>query len=114
MKEDVTMVPPSIVDKETSGDMVVREGSNVTLVCKALGYPEPYVMWRREDGDAISYNGETALMRRHFFLSVNVIDGEVVTITKVSRLHMGAYLCIASNGVPPSISKRVLLRVQCE
>ncbi|CAG2069427.1 unnamed protein product [Timema podura] len=25
---------------------------------------------------------------------------------------MGAYLCIASNGVPPSISKRVLLRVQ--
>ncbi|KAL1115886.1 hypothetical protein AAG570_006175 [Ranatra chinensis] len=25
---------------------------------------------------------------------------------------MGAYLCIASNGVPPSISKRVILRVQ--
>ena len=24
------------------------------------------------------------------------------------------YLCIASNGVPPSISKRVDLRVQCE
>lgn len=23
--------------------MVVREGSNVTLVCKARGYPEPYV-----------------------------------------------------------------------
>ncbi|KAJ9591909.1 hypothetical protein L9F63_001511, partial [Diploptera punctata] len=31
---------------------------------------------------------------------------------RVSRLHMGAYLCIASNGVPPSISKRVVLRVQ--
>lgn len=27
---------------------------------------------------------------------------------------MGAYLCIASNGVPPSISKRVELRVQCK
>lgn len=27
---------------------------------------------------------------------------------------MGAYLCIASNGVPPSISRRVLLHVNCE
>nr|CAD7431587.1 unnamed protein product [Timema monikensis] len=44
--------------------------------------------------------------------AINVVDGEILHITKVSRLHMGAYLCIASNGVPPSISKRVLLRVQ--
>lgn len=51
-----------------------------------------------------------------FFLliSVNVVDGEMLQITKVSRLHMAAYLCVASNGVPPSISKRVLLRVQCK
>lgn len=96
------VVPPSIVDRETSTDMVVRESANVTLICKATGYPEPYVMWRREDGDDINYNGE----------NVNVVDGEVLHIIKVSRLHMGAYLCIASNGVPPSISKRVLLRVQ--
>lgn len=49
-----------------------------------------------------------------FYVSVNVVDGEVLHIVKISRLHMGAYLCIASNGVPPSVSKRVLLRVQCE
>ncbi|CAH1722917.1 lachesin-like isoform X1 [Aphis gossypii] len=96
------VVPPSIIDKETSTDMVVREASNATLICKAAGYPEPYVMWRREDGDDINYNGDT----------VNFIDGEVLHITRVSRLHMGAYLCIASNGVPPSISKRVTLKVQ--
>lgn len=51
-------VPPSIVDRETSTDMVVRESANVTLTCKATGYPEPYVMWRREDGKDINYNGE--------------------------------------------------------
>jgi hypothetical protein len=49
-----------------------------------------------------------------FLVSVNVVDGETLFITKVSRLHMGAYLCIASNGVPPSISKRVMLKVQCK
>jgi hypothetical protein len=51
-------VPPSIVDRETSTDIVVRESANVTLTCKAAGYPEPYVMWRREDGEDINYNGE--------------------------------------------------------
>ncbi|XP_029171161.1 lachesin isoform X2 [Nylanderia fulva] len=96
------VVPPSIITKDTSTDMVVREASNVTLTCKATGYPEPYVMWRREDGKNINYNGE----------SVNVVDGEVLHIVKISRLHMGAYLCIASNGVPPSVSRRVSLRVQ--
>ncbi|KAI5756426.1 hypothetical protein M8J77_025014 [Diaphorina citri] len=33
-------------------------------------------------------------------------------MTEVSREHMGAYLCIASNGVPPSVSKRIMLIVQ--
>lgn len=52
------LVSPSIVDRETSTDMVVREAANVTLTCKAVGYPEPYVMWRREDGEDITHNGE--------------------------------------------------------
>lgn len=47
-------------------------------------------------------------------ITVNVVDGEILFITKVSRLHMAVYLCIASNGVPPSISKRVQLKVQCK
>ncbi|XP_043679392.1 lachesin isoform X1 [Vespula pensylvanica] len=95
------VVPPSIIDKDTSTDMVVREATNVTLTCKAKGYPAPYVMWRRADGKSINYDGKI----------VNVIDGEVLHIVKISRLHMGKYLCIASNGVPPSVSKSVTLNV---
>ena len=45
---------------------------------------------------------------------MKVTDSEVLNIPKVSRLHMGAYLCIASNDVPPSVSKRIILKVQCE
>lgn len=51
-------MPPSIVESLTSNDMVVREGTNVTLTCKAKGFPEPYVMWRREDGDEMAIGGE--------------------------------------------------------
>lgn len=55
------VVPPVIIDNMTSTDMVVREGSNVTMTCRATGYPEPYVMWRREDGQEFNCNGESGM-----------------------------------------------------
>lgn len=50
----IVSVPPDILDYPTSTDMVVREGSNVTLRCAATGTPEPTVTWRREAGGTIS------------------------------------------------------------
>lgn len=47
------LVPPDIVDYETSTDMVVAEGRNVTLRCSATGSPAPNITWRREDGQLI-------------------------------------------------------------
>lgn len=47
-------MPPDIVDYQTSTDMVVREGSNVTLRCGATGSPPPVMTWRRENGEPIS------------------------------------------------------------
>nr|XP_027239522.1 neurotrimin-like [Penaeus vannamei] len=42
-----------------------------------------------------------------------VHNGPSLPLHEVSRTHMGAYLCIASNGVPPSVSKRITLDVEC-
>ncbi|XP_024869486.1 neurotrimin-like [Temnothorax curvispinosus] len=96
------VVPPDILDYPTSTDMVVREGSNVTLRCEATGSPTPNITWRREDGELIILGNSQ---------EVASIDGPVFNITKVNRLQMGAYLCIASNGVPPTVSKRIMLVV---
>ncbi|XP_015113468.1 protein amalgam [Diachasma alloeum] len=96
------VVPPDILDYPTSTDMVVREGSNVTLRCAATGTPEPTVTWRREAG------GRIALSNWH---DAQVLEGPELELIRVTRLHMGPYLCIASNGVPPSVSKRILLIV---
>uniref|UniRef100_A0A182YHD0 Ig-like domain-containing protein n=1 Tax=Anopheles stephensi TaxID=30069 RepID=A0A182YHD0_ANOST len=92
------VVPPNILDYPTSTDMVVREGSNVTLKCAASGSPTPSIMWRREGNEPVSA-GATSL------------NSSTFSISRVNRLHMGAYLCIASNGIPPSVSKRVMLIV---
>ena len=47
-------------------------------------------------------------------VSANSVNGNWFSITSVSRTHIGAYFCIASNNVPPSVSKRIELKVQCK
>ncbi|GIY96627.1 lachesin [Caerostris extrusa] len=39
------------------------------------------------------------------------VEGEYLNISQVSREDMAAYLCIASNGVLPAVSKRIILQV---
>jgi len=48
-----------------------------------------------------------------FFSSVVSVEGEKLVLNKITRSESGAYLCIASNGVPPSVSKRILVEVEC-
>ena len=94
-------MPPSIVDGRSSNDLVVREKERVNLTCEARGFPQPQILWRREDGADI-------------LVGVSSVSGPSLVLDSVGQQHIGSYLCIASNGVPPSISKRVDLRVQCE
>ena len=42
------------------------------------------------------------------------VEGSSLVIPSASRVHIGTYYCIASNGVPPTKSKSIRLRVQCE
>ena len=46
-----------------------------------------------------------------FFL---VAQGSVLQFPSVTKDHAGAYLCIASNEIPPRRSKRFLLTVLCK
>ena len=36
---------------------MVREKDRVNLTCEARGYPEPQILWRREDGKPIMASG---------------------------------------------------------
>ncbi|XP_043281967.1 lachesin-like [Venturia canescens] len=98
------IVPPNILDSlSTESNIAVREHQNITLTCKADGYPTPVLSWRREDGQSITVD------RRN---KVEKYDGEQLNLTKITRSEMGAYLCIAKNGVPPTVSKRITVEVE--
>lgn len=59
------LVPPDIINEESSSDLAVQEGEDATLICKATGNPQPRVTWRREDGEMILLRkpGSRELMR---------------------------------------------------
>ncbi|XP_068218541.1 uncharacterized protein [Palaemon carinicauda] len=97
--------PPEIDDEMSSGDVVVTEGEMATLICVAKGHPKPSVTWIRED------NANITISDGHSAKQVHSWEGEKLTLRRVSRDDMGAYLCIAQNKVPPQVSKRVLLHV---
>uniref|UniRef100_A0A8D0HG54 Ig-like domain-containing protein n=1 Tax=Sphenodon punctatus TaxID=8508 RepID=A0A8D0HG54_SPHPU len=86
----IVHVPARIVN--ISSAVTVNEGSNVNLLCLAVGKPEPTVTWRQlKDG----------------FTS----EGEFLEITEINRQQTGEYECITANGVSAPDSKRVLITV---
>lgn len=95
------VVAPYFVDAYTTRNMTAQENSNVSFRCEARGNPQPKVTWRREDAQPFRIGEER----------VTVYRGEALRFSRVSRGHMGAYLCLASNGVPPSITRRIFLEV---
>ncbi|CAK1598807.1 unnamed protein product [Parnassius mnemosyne] len=97
------VVPPDILDRGTSTDQTVREGASVSLTCAATGSPQPQITWRREHSKTITVADG---------IQVTSLEGHVLNISRVNRQHAGAYLCIASNGVPPTVSKRIMLTVE--
>ena len=53
-------------------------------------------------------------MMNNFCVSVTEYRGEFLVLARVRRKDMGAFLCIARNDVPPSVSKRIMLNVNCK
>ncbi|KAK4872188.1 hypothetical protein RN001_016312 [Aquatica leii] len=99
------VVSPDFVFDETSGDILVGEGASTFLTCKATGRPSPRIEWRREDGKEVILRNGTSRVR------VPSIDGPIFNMSKISRSEMGSYFCIAANGVPPAVSKRITVSV---
>ncbi|XP_076665974.1 dpr-interacting protein lambda [Andrena cerasifolii] len=94
------VIPPDIMDDESAEGMVTKEGGSVKLKCIATGSPKPTVTWKREDGRNIILREDG---QKH---SLKTYSRETLELTGVLRQEMGTYLCIASNNVPPTVSKR--------
>jgi len=101
----LTVFQPSDITK-IMGDKVVNEGGIVRLTCEAEGYPPPSIYWTREQRDEminVWMNGNR--------IQVDRVENKTLELQKVTRSQMGSYLCIATNGYPPAVSKKINLKV---
>ncbi|XP_072157990.1 lachesin isoform X2 [Bemisia tabaci] len=100
------VVPPDILDDGSSDDYVALEGGTIKLRCLTTGTPDPSVHWKREDNKHIIFRQENNREKQ-----VKFHENENLLLQNVHRTDMGMYLCIASNGVPPIVSKRFFVQV---
>ncbi|CAH1169822.1 unnamed protein product [Phaedon cochleariae] len=97
------LIPPSIAGSHSGpmGPYIVREGDHVRLPCSVTGVPTPHVTWQRMDNRAINRGAWQDLQ----------VTGPALNLTQINRDHMGTYMCIADNGVPPQANQTFLVEV---
>ena len=62
----------------------------------------------------LHYKHEQTFRCMYISFLVSRVDGPVLELHKVKKSEAGSYLCIASNGHPPTVSRRVQLDVKCK
>ena len=93
-----------------SADVDAKLGSTVTIKCNANGHPIPTIKWIREDKQLIKTKDSNSGRIVKFDQTI----GPDLVIPNIDTTDMGSYLCIADNGVPPIVSKRIYVYVQCK
>ena len=92
---------------------IITEGSTTTILCEAIGYPPPTILWNRIDGilsDRVSVSDSVSVPTGYG----NVTRVSVsLTINTVSTKDTGDYICSANNSVG-SDSSNVSITVQCK
>ncbi|CAG0879781.1 unnamed protein product [Darwinula stevensoni] len=115
---------PVLIEDKSSGDVTVREWDDARLSCRARGNPQPEIQWTREDDRDILQIGFTnstdgdegplflSDLFGTLFIETKSVKGEVLELSNIHRGEAGPYVCTATNGVQPDVSKRIQVNVQ--
>ncbi|NXJ86926.1 LFN1L protein, partial [Trogon melanurus] len=95
-EEEFVCEPPMITHRTPK--LTAAEGQSVSLKCKAVGDPDPYVRWIAPDGKLVSNTSRT----------VSYENG-TLDILVTSLADKGKFTCIASNAAGESTSPVELL-----
>jgi hypothetical protein len=106
------VVPPDIINEDTSGDVMVPEGGTVKLTCRARGYPVPHVLWRREDNIDLVIKEPTGVKTKGEFKIVPCIS--IYCHRKLSYIYLIKQNCSVYCSVPYICSVLYILFSSCQ
>jgi len=107
-----TVHPPNITSPiDNSTVTVITEGDTTTIICEAVGYPPPTIVWSRTSGtlsDRVSVSDSVSVPTG----SGNITSVSVnLTLTNANRGDTGTYLCLATSS-PYDATRYVSITVQ--
>jgi hypothetical protein len=109
-------VPPSVVDDSSSNEVIIHEGSNVTLSCLGVGVPQPMITWYKYHNDVrhlCNLVNLAANSKSHSVHNRPVIwRGEKLVLRNISRYCGDDYECEVDNGVPPAARRQITVTVE--
>ncbi|NXA43892.1 LFN1L protein, partial [Eudromia elegans] len=97
IKEEEFVCEPPMITHRTPR-LTVTEGQSVSLKCKAVGDPDPYVRWISPDGKLVSNTSRTTSY-----------ENGTLDILATSLTEKGTFTCIASNAAGESTAPVELL-----
>lgn len=102
----VVRVPPRFVVQPNNQDGIY--GKAGVLNCSVDGYPPPKVMWKHAHGSGNPQQYHPVPLTGR----IQILPNSSLLIRHVLEEDIGFYLCQASNGVGPDISKAMFLTVK--
>jgi len=105
-----SLVLPAIRTPLENSAMVITEGDTTTIICEAVGYPPPAIVWSGTSNDRVSVSDSVSVPTGNG----NVTSVSVnLTLTNANREDAGLYECSASNSVG-SDNRNTSVTVQCK
>lgn len=83
-------------------------GQKVVLDCQAGGYPEPQIRWKKVHEGSSSKNKFKTIISNHY---IHILENGSLFFNEIKKSDQGKYICVATNGVEPTLSKFIELQV---
>ncbi|CAC5387296.1 HMCN [Mytilus coruscus] len=94
--------PPTLdTQRSTPNLKIVMEGDTLSLKCAATGKPEPVISWYRTVETDLPEQTKEDLGT----------TGPILSIKDIAREAAGSYECVASNNLPPNVSREIIVVV---
>ena len=110
------LVAPNITIPMEDQEFTFAEGCNRLIICTAMGYPIPTVVWHNSDGSSLSNNrlvsGDPVNISFTDIGNVTSVSVELMVIGAM-RVDTGMYRCSVSNSVN-STTRNISITVQCK
>lgn len=92
-------MPPKLLTQYPVDRIDVNHSSNFSISCEFYGKPEPLVKWYK-------YNHGTQKEMEKF-------RGMKTIYMSIHKDSASEYECVADNSIPPTVSKKIFLNIQC-